>query len=63
MGGPYTVVFPAGVTSSQFNVSIINDAEREQSETFQLTINSTLLNVSAVSPDQATVIITDDDCK
>ena len=63
--GPYIVTFPAGVTSSHFNVLIIDDDEHEDNETFELTINSFFLplNISTIHPDQVTVIIKNDDCK
>ena len=66
MDGPYPVTFPAGVTSTQFNISIIDDDVYEDNETFVLTINSLFLphNVSTVDPtNQTTVIIKNDDCK
>lgn len=63
--GPYTVVFPAGETSIQFNVTITSDDVYERNETFQLTIDSLSLplNVTTAELDQATVIIINDDCK
>lgn len=63
--GPYSIIFPAGVTSMQFDVSIINDNIYEYHETFQLIINSSSLptNISAGIPNQATVIIMNDDGK
>ena len=65
MPGPYTVMFPAGVTSMEFNVSITNDDTLEHNETFQLTIDSSSLPVGAstADPNQATVVIINDDCK
>jgi len=49
----------------QFNVSIINDDMYEVNETFELAINQFLLSldVSATNPDQARVIIINDDSK
>ena len=63
--GTYTVEFPAGKTTMQFNVSIINDDMYEVNETFELAINQFLLSldVSATNPDQARVIIINDDSK
>jgi len=63
--GPYSVTFPAGVTRMEFTVSIISDDTFEHNETFQLSIDSPSLppNVSTANPNQATVIIINDDCK
>ena len=63
--GPYTVTFPAGVTSVPFNVSIIDDMIFEGNENFILTIDRSSLpnDVTVGSPDQATVTIVDDDRK
>ena len=64
--GPYTVTFPAGVTSVPFNVSIIDDMIFEGNEDFMLTIDPSSLiptGVTVGSPDQATVTIVDDDRK
>ena len=49
----------------RFDVSIISDDIFEHNETFQLSIDSSSLplNVSTGYPDQATVIIINDDCK
>ena len=62
--GPYSVTFPAGVTSVPFNVSINDDNTFEENENFTLTINSSLLTgVMAGNPGQATVTIVDNDRK
>ena len=63
--GPYTVTFPAGMISASFDILIINDMISEGSEDFNITINPSSLptGVSVGSPDQATVIIGDDDGK
>ena len=63
--GQHSVMIPAGATSMQFNVSISADGTLEHNETFQLTIDSSLLplDVSTADPDQATVVIINDDCK
>ena len=63
--GPYTVTFPAGVTSVPFNVSITDDIIYEGNEDFILTIDPSSLptDVSVGSPGQATVTIVDDDRK
>ena len=49
----------------RFDVSLISDDAFEHNETFHLSINSSSLplNVSTTAPDQATVIIINDDCK
>ena len=62
--GPYSVTFPAGVTSVPFNITINNDNVFEDNENFTLTINSSLpTGVMAGNPGQATVTIVDNDCK
>ena len=65
ISGPYSVTFPAGATSMQFNVSISADDTLERNETFRLTIvsSSLPLDASTADPDQATVVIINDDCK
>ena len=49
----------------QFNVSINSDDTLEHNETFQLTIDSSSLplDASTADPDEATVVIINDDCK
>ena len=61
--GPYTVTFPARVTSVSFNASINDDNVLENNESFTLTIMDTLLPDGVTSGDtaQATVIILDTD--
>jgi len=62
--GPYTVPFPAGVTSVSFDVPINNDNIVENNETFNLTILSSSSNkVTLGSSVEATVTIFDRDCK
>ena len=63
--GPYTVTFPAGMTSVPFNVSINNDDIFEGNEDFTLTIDPSSLpgDVNVGNPSQATVTIVDDDRK
>ena len=63
--GPYTVRFPAGVTSVLINISIINDFIMERNESLDLTINSSSLpsDVAIANPHKATVTIVDDDGK
>ena len=62
--GPYSVTFPAGVTSVPFNISINDDNILEGNETFMLTINSSLATgVMVGNLDQTTVTIVDNDGK
>ena len=63
--GPYTVTFPAGETSIQFDIMINDDNIVEGSETFNLVIqrNSLPSRVTRNNPGQATVTILDDDSK
>ena len=63
--GPYTVTFPAGVTSVPFDIPINDDDILEGDEDFMLTINpsSVPTGVNVGNPDQATVTIMDDDRK
>ena len=65
VSGRYAVTLLSGVTSMQFNVSISVDDILEHNETFQLTIDSSSLplDASTANPDQATVVIINDDCK
>lgn len=60
--GPYSVTFPAGMTSVLFDIQINDDNIIEGNESFTLNIiNSS--GITASNPSQATVIIRDDDCK
>ena len=65
--GPYSVTFPAGMTSVPFDIPINNDDIVEGNEIFMLTIDPASLptdvSVTVGSPDQATVTIVDDDGK
>ena len=62
--GPYSVTFPAGVTTVPFNITINDDNIFEENEDFTLTINSSLpTGVMVGNPGQATVTIVDNDCK
>ena len=63
--GPYTVTFASGVTTAPFNIPITDDVIFEGNESIKFEIiNSSLpSNVSVSNPDQATVIILDDDSK
>ena len=59
--GPYTVTFPAGMTTAYFVVSITRDNLIEGNETFTLTLNPLLLPSDVIigHPAEATVIIVD----
>ena len=61
--GPYTVMFPAGVTSVPFDVPIIDDIILEQNEQFGLTIVSSSLpnRFTADNFSEVTVTIIDND--
>ena len=63
--GPYTVTFPAGVTSATFDVPIISDNVLEGNENFVLVIDDSSLpsHVIRGSPGKTTVNMVDDDCK
>ena len=62
--GPYSVTFPAGMTSVRFNIPIDDDDINEDMEFFTITINSLLpTGVMSGNPDQARVMIKDNDCK
>ena len=64
ISGPYSVTFPAGVTSVPLNISINDDNLFESNENFTLTINSSLpTGVMVGNPGQATMTIVDNDCK
>ena len=63
--GPYTVIFPAGVTSATFDVSIISDNVLEGNENFVLNIDDSSLPSHVIQgfPGEATVNTVDDDSK
>ena len=64
--GPYTVIFPAGITMVTFDIPITNDMISEGNEDFTLTIDPSSLppaGVSVGSPGQATVTIRGGDGK
>ena len=63
--GPYTVTFPAGVTSVPFDVPISDDNILEDDEVFTLIINNSLPNRVTVNKrrGQATVFILNSDSK
>ena len=59
----YTIIFSAGVNSSQVNILINDDNILEDDETFNLNINQSSLpdGVVLVDPSHVTVTIVDDD--
>ena len=62
--GPYSVIFPAGVISVSFNISINDDNIFEEDGNFTLNISSSLpTGIMAGNSGQATVTIVDNDCK
>ena len=63
--GPYTVTFPARVTSVPFKVSLYDDNILEENENFVLTINQSSLpsGVTIGNPSMTTVTIVDNDRK
>ena len=63
--GPYTVTFPAGITTAHLTIPITDDRILESNEDFNLTIDASSLpnDVTTGSPQQATVTIAEDDCK
>ena len=64
--GPYTVTFPAGMTSASFDIPINDDMISEGDEAFMLIIDPSSLPptcVSVGSPNQTKVTIRDDDGK
>ena len=64
ISGPYSVTFPAGVTSVPLNIPINDDNIFEINEKFILTIISSLsTGVQSGNPNQATVTIEDNDRK
>ena len=58
--GPYTVIIPAGGTSSSFTVNLIDDNVFELPENFSLTFRDSL-PINVISAGRATVTILDDD--
>ena len=63
--GPYSVTIPAGEMSIVFDVLINDDNVLEETEIFNLVINTSSLpsRVVATNPDQASVTIVDNDGK
>ena len=62
--GPYSVTFPAGMTSVPFSISIHNDSIFEENENFTLIINSSLpTGVIVGNSGQTIVTIVDNDRK
>ena len=63
--GPFSVTFPAGVTSVPFNVTLADDDLVEAFERFTLYIdtNSLSKNLKRIYPYSVSVTIVDDDSK
>ena len=63
--GPYTVTFPAGVTTASFNISITDDNISEDNEDIQIAINDSSLpsRVSVSNPGQSTITIVNNHSK
>ena len=61
--GPYYIVFTAGMTEAVFNISVNDNDILEETETFNIVINSLLLpnNVTIGELDEAVVTILDND--
>ena len=61
--GPYHIVFTAGMTEAVFNISMNDDDILEETETFNIIINSSSLpnNVTIGGLDEAVVTILDND--
>ena len=61
--GPYSIVFPARITESMFNISIIDNDVLEESERFEVIITSSSRNSNVTSGEigNAVVIIQDND--
>jgi len=61
--GPYFILFAAGTTELVFDVILINDDVLEETETFDVIINSSSLpsNVTSGEPGDAAVIVWDND--
>ena len=63
--GPYTVIFPAGMTRTPFDVPTTDDMILENNENFTLTIDSTTLPTVVIVgvPGEALITIVDDEGK
>ena len=63
--GPYSIIFPAGLTTASYNITIVDDSSLElTNETFSLTIDPLLPeDVTHGRLDTATVIIVSDEGK
>ena len=59
MSGPYNATFTAGVITTSFGISIIDDGILEDDEDFALMIVSSPITVA--DPHEAVVTIIDDD--
>jgi len=62
-GGPYYIVFTAGITEAVFNITLNDNDILEETETFNIVINSSSLpnGVTIGVLDQAVVTILDND--
>ena len=63
--GPYNVTIPKGKMNATYCIAVPNDEELEMDEAFRITINENALDqdVVVMSPNEARVIILDDECK
>ena len=63
--GPYNVTIPEGKMNATYCINITNDEDLEMDEAFRITINENALDqdVIVMSPNEARVIILDDECK
>ena len=63
--GPYTAVISSGTTTTTFDITLNNDQTFRGTRMFELSIDPSSLpnSVSIGNIGQATVIITDDECK
>ena len=63
--GPYNVIFPADTNTTQFDITINDDKVLDIDKNFILTINTSSLSrsIMVADPNQATVVIEDDDGK
>ena len=61
--GPYSVTFPAGMTTASFDIIIIDDSFTEENEQFYLTIDPLTLSSDVMfdNLNAAVITIVDDD--
>jgi len=59
--GPYTITFPAGITSVSFDIAIIDDNIREEHEYFNLIIATVQERIHFGEYSNATIFIKDND--